>query len=129
MIFYWIEKDGLVAIIYQYDKNEDIKNEDALNTADDNKSHDNHNNASNNDKSFEQRIVSHVDISKDRDIKRDPTYGIELLRSLAVKSANPSDTDIVNSCITGLFSILTYISPSILQVVEIVLEIRLTGHD
>lgn len=35
-----------------------------------------------------------------------------MLRSLAVKSMNSSDTDVVNSCITGLFSIFSYVTKS-----------------
>jgi len=111
----WVEKDELIATIYANDKNEVIKNEKLLNTGDDyddGNNHSKYNTKSNHDKSYEQRIVSYIDISKDRDISKDPTYGIELLRSLAVKSINSSDTDVVNSCITGLFSIFRYVSKS-----------------
>ena len=113
----WIEKDELIATIYAYDKNGDIKNEKTLNPDDyDVNDYGNkcikYNTKSNNDKSYEQRIVSYIDISKDRDISKDPTYGIELLRSLAVKSMHSSDTDVVNSCITGLFSVFRYVSKS-----------------
>lgn len=107
----WVEKDELIATIYAYDKNRDIKNEKLLD-ADNGNNHSKYNNKSNPDKSCEQRIVSYIDISKDRDISKDPKYGIELLRSLAVKSMNSSDTDVVNSCITGLFSIFRYVTKS-----------------
>lgn len=110
----WIEKDELIASIYEYGKTIDLKNAE---TPDTDKNNDNHNNQdnknkSNSDKLFEQRIISYIDISKDRDINKDPLYGIELLRSLAVKSINSSDTDVVNSCITGLFSTLKAILKS-----------------
>lgn len=78
----WIEKDSTIATIY-----------------------DNGNNNSRNN-NFDQKILSAIDIAKDRDILTDPTYGIEVLRSLAVKSIDQFDTDVVNSCITGLFRVL-----------------------
>jgi hypothetical protein len=107
----WVEKDELIATIYAYDKNRDITNEKLID-ADNGNNQSRYNNKSNPDKSCEQRIVSYIDISKDRDISKDPKYGIELLRSLAVKSMNSFDTDVVNSCITGLFSIFSYVTKS-----------------
>ena len=54
---------------------------------------------------FQNQILSSIDINKDRDISKDPMFGIELLRNLAIKSAKKNDIDIANSCITGLFRI------------------------
>ncbi len=70
----WVEKDELIATIYAYDKNGNIKNEKLLD-ADNGNKHSKYNNKSNHDKSCEQRIVSYIDISKDRDISKDPKYG------------------------------------------------------
>ncbi len=112
----WVEKDELIATIYANDISGVKKNEKLLNASDDygddDNNHGKYSTKSNHDKSYEQRIVSYIDISKDRDIFKDPTYGIELLRSLAVKSISSSDTDVVNSCITGLFSVFRYVSKS-----------------
>lgn len=36
---------------------------------------------------FQNQILSSIDINKDRDISKDPVFGIELLRNLAIKSA------------------------------------------
>ncbi len=68
----------------------------------------------NNDKSkqknliddLEKKIISSININKERDLSKDPFFGIELLRSLAIKSASNNDIDVTNSCITGLFKIL-----------------------
>jgi len=57
---------------------------------------------------LEQKIISSININKERDISKDPFFGIELLRSLAIKSASTNDIDITNSCITGLFRVLLY---------------------
>ena len=110
----WIEKDEVIASIYEYNKTTDLKDMDTLHAERSNNNYNNQDmdNRLTNDKSFEQRIISYIDISKDRDINKDPTYGIELLRSLAIKSINSSDTDVVNSCITGLFSSLKAILKS-----------------
>ncbi|MBA3749411.1 MAG: DUF2254 domain-containing protein [Nitrosopumilus sp.] len=109
----WIEKDELIAKIYEYDLDVKLKvQQDRLNINGNNNKDNYINHRFNYDKSYEQKIISYIDISNDRDISKDPIYGIELLRSLAVKSVNSSDTDVVNSCITGLFSILRYISKS-----------------
>lgn len=58
---------------------------------------------------LEEKIISTMDINNDRDIYRDPFYGIEMLRTLSIKSASNNDIDITNACITGLFRILVYI--------------------
>ena len=47
-------------------------------------------------------------ITPDRDLSRDPMFGLEILRSVAIKSAGLGDTDVIKSCITGLFRILHY---------------------
>ena len=49
-----------------------------------------------------------MEITPDRDLSRDPLFGIELLRSVSTKSATLGDVDVIKSCITGLFRILHY---------------------
>lgn len=58
---------------------------------------------------LEQKIISSIEINNVRDITRDPFYGIELLRTISIKSASNNDIDVTNSCITGLFRILVYV--------------------
>lgn len=58
---------------------------------------------------LEQKILSSIEINNDRDISRDPFYGIELLRTISIKSASNNDIDVTNACITGLFRVLVYI--------------------
>jgi hypothetical protein len=65
----WVEKDELIATIYVYNKNRDIKNEKLLDDANGN-NQSKYNNKSNPDKSCEQRIVSYIEISKDRDLSK-----------------------------------------------------------
>ena len=59
-------------------------------------------------KKCKNRIMSAMEITQDRRYSDDPLFGIELLRSLAVKSAAMHDTDVVKSTVTGLFEILIY---------------------
>ena len=54
------------------------------------------------------KISSAIEITQERTYDSDPLFGVELLRSLAVKSAAMHDTDVVKSTVTGLFKILTY---------------------
>lgn len=116
----WIEKGSILAIVYgdktkiittpaeeeikpsSYDK--DKKKKEVRGKV----SHfDNINSKDKNDTNrFDKSILSALDISHDRDFSRDPFYGIEILRSLAIKSVNQYDIDVVNSCITGLFRVL-----------------------
>ncbi|MGD9671916.1 MAG: DUF2254 family protein [Candidatus Nitrosocosmicus sp.] len=56
----------------------------------------------------EDGILASMEITPDRDLSRDPLFGIELLRSLSTKSATLGDVDVIKSCITGLFRILHY---------------------
>jgi len=53
-------------------------------------------------------ILEGMEITPDRDLSRDPLFGIELLRSVSTKSATLGDVDVIKSCITGLFRILHY---------------------
>ncbi|HKO65687.1 MAG TPA: DUF2254 family protein [Candidatus Nitrosocosmicus sp.] len=55
-----------------------------------------------------QKFLRSMEITNDRDLTHDPLFGIEVLRSVAVKSAELGDTDVIKSCITGLFRILHY---------------------
>lgn len=111
-----IEKNDVLAVIYSYDKSKHLikcNNHNNHHYQDnDIQKTDNINNDTNKDyknKSFNQDFISKVAISTDRVISNDPVYGLEIVQSLAVKSSNQSDTDIVGSCITGLFRILRHI--------------------
>ena len=55
-----------------------------------------------------QKFIRSMEIENDRDLSRDPLFGIEVLRSVAIKSADLGDTDVIKSCITGLFRVLHY---------------------
>ncbi|MGB7881340.1 MAG: hypothetical protein WBL44_01325, partial [Nitrososphaeraceae archaeon] len=57
---------------------------------------------------YTHKILSAIEITQERTYDKDPLFGIELLRSLAVKSAAMHDTDVVKSTVTGLFKILSY---------------------
>ena len=57
---------------------------------------------------YTHKILSAIEITQERTYDKDPLFGIELLRSLAVKSAATHDTDVVKSTVTGLFKILSY---------------------
>lgn len=59
-------------------------------------------------KKYKDKILSSLEITQDRRYDDDPLFGIELLRSLAIKSAAMHDTDVVKSTVTGLFKILSY---------------------
>lgn len=59
-------------------------------------------------KKCEGKILSSMEIVQDRIYDNDPLFGIELLRSLAIKSEAMHDTDVVKSTVTGLFKILSY---------------------
>lgn len=56
------------------------------------------------------KILSNTRISKERDLNIDPFYGIDLLRSIAIKASDSKDIDVVNSCISALFDILFYVT-------------------
>lgn len=57
---------------------------------------------------YTHKILSAIEITQERTYDRDPLFGVDLLRSLAVKSATTYDTDVVKSTVTGLFKILSY---------------------
>ena len=127
----WIEKSDTIVVIYEYNNlahnekreesespknhvkdnndNNTYKNDNQLNntTNNKNKNIDDHDNNTI-DKDIEQKIIEGFDITPDRDLSRDPLFGIEILRSVAVKSAGLGDTDVIKSCITGIFRILHY---------------------
>ena len=93
--------------------NDDYKNNEIVN----NNNNTNIKNSKNNNKKeqqkkfvndLEQKILSSININNNRDISKDPFYGIELLRTLSIKTASNNDIDVTNACITGLFKILVY---------------------
>lgn len=117
----WIEKQDVIAVVYEYNDSKKNKNETESQNAQKDESifeienHDDSDNVTSNNKHDEdnvnkakQKLLQHIEISDDRDLARDPLFGIEVLRSVAIKSAELGDTDIVKSCITGMFRILHY---------------------
>jgi uncharacterized membrane protein len=98
-------------------REENYNQEDKINIINNNNKTNKTNNKNSNDKDkkeknliedLKQKIISSININKDRDISKDPFFGIELLRSLTIKSASNNDIDVTNSCITGLFRILFF---------------------
>lgn len=65
-------------------------------------------NQDDNVKRCRNEILSGMEITPDRSYDKEPFFGIELLRTLAVKSAAMHDTDVVKSTIAGLFRVLIY---------------------
>ena len=108
-----VEDGNILVMIYGVDnknKEDDEKEENKpKDKVDNNKNNNNKKKNKNTTNEFQQTILSSFDINKDRDISRDYTYGIELLKSLAIKSITQKDSDITNSCISGLFRILIYV--------------------
>jgi hypothetical protein len=51
-------------------------------------------------------ILSGLEIGKTRNLSSDPSYGLEMIRNLAIKAINQSDIETTTSCIKGLFKIL-----------------------
>lgn len=114
----WIETGNTLVIVSETNNTEKIEEEDIEFSLTDNDSiQDNKIQKENNRmkykkniiSDFQNQILSSIDINKDRDISKDPIFGIELLRNLAIKSAKKNDIDIANSCITGLFKILIFL--------------------
>lgn len=105
----WVEKRDTVATVYGYN------NSFGPNTSMDGKQETSTDDAGDGDgkadddiKEIKQKFLNNLQISSDRDLSRDPMFGLEILRSVAVKSTHLGDTDVVMSCITGLFRILHY---------------------
>jgi hypothetical protein len=99
-------KDSIIATIYYNTENTNFTlHEKSLSLL-------NNNNNNKEDNKISNGILSTVDIDKDRNISTDPYYGMEVLRSLAIKAASQFDTDVTNSCITGFFRILNHIFKS-----------------
>lgn len=91
----WIETDSILARIYGNDRKDNYgKGDHAIRDS---------------NKEFDQKLLSSIEIAKNRDIRTDPQYGIEILRSLAVKSIDQFDTDIADSCVTGIFRIILHL--------------------
>jgi uncharacterized membrane protein len=131
---YWLEwskplgdrvnKNDMLGILYKYKKNErsesfpDDKGENRCennfgqnvehNHRDNHKYNKENNSQKQNDKTY-STIVSAVQVTKDRNLRSDPLYGIDLIQSIAVKASNSRDIDVVRSCISGLFDILRFI--------------------
>ena len=114
----WIETGNTLVIVSETNNTEKIEEEDIeFSLTDKDSLQDNKIQKENNRmkykkniiSDFQNQILSSIDINKDRDISKDPIFGIELLRNLAIKSAKKNDIDIANSCITGLFKILIFL--------------------
>lgn len=114
----WIEKQDVLVVVYEYEDSKKNKHETESLPAQEDKmvfeieSHDNAGGKNQHNKDnvskAKQKLLQHIEINDDRDLERDPLFGIEVLRSVAVKSAELGDTDVVKSCITGMFRILHY---------------------
>lgn len=57
---------------------------------------------------LQSKVVVNVRISNERDLNVDPFYGIDLLRSIAIKAIDSKDIDMVGSCVLALFDVLLY---------------------
>jgi Predicted membrane protein (DUF2254) len=113
----WIEKQDNIAVVFEYNgpKKTENENEDQILKKDrfsfENENYNNdetkktRQNKDNINK-IKEKFLQSIEITDDRDLSRDPLFGIEVLRSVAVKSADLGDTDVIKSCITGLFRIL-----------------------
>lgn len=129
----WSGKGEYIAVLYEYVKENtnnipkrsqfidpniinknnnqaDNKKNNTINN--DNTSINNNDHYSNNDSSIKEQIVSSIRVTKDSNLSEDPILGIKLLGEMALKSNNLRDYDVVNSVITGLFRILTYVYSS-----------------
>lgn len=114
----WVEKQDVMAVVYEIDDDKNskhkIKNQKEqkgeFSVEIENLKMVGSKNRHNKDdfSRAKQKLLQHVEITEDRDLERDPLFGIEVLRSVAVKSAELGDTDVVKSCITGMFRILHY---------------------
>lgn len=106
-----VHKGNVIATVYginssdRPDKVEELERKNPINNNGPNNTGSKDSNLCN----LDQKIVSTIDVNKERDFHRDPAYGLELLRSFAIKSASNNDIDLTNACITGLFTILVYI--------------------
>ena len=119
----WLEKDSVIAVIYSNEEKAETVEKNSSYRGGDEKDEDEEevdeqktitphsegtDNKDNKDNSnIDQKILSAIDIGQDRDISNDPTHGIEILGSLAIKSTNQFDIDVVTSCVTGLFRVLS----------------------
>ncbi|MDP8907409.1 MAG: DUF2254 domain-containing protein [Thermoproteota archaeon] len=105
----WIEKRDTVATVYGYNNSFGPNTSmDGIQETTTDDVGDGEGKADDDIKEIKQRFLQNLQISSDRDLSRDPMFGLEILRSVAVKSASLGDTDVVMSCITGLFRILHY---------------------
>lgn len=114
----WIEKQDTLAKLYEF--NPQISNDKSKNINYANYEKDKNQNIMKSEdfEDFEQNLLSGLEISTDRDLSRDPLFGTEVLRSVAVKGLSLGDTDVVKSCITGLFRILhhSYLNKGIIGI-------------
>ncbi|WP_458745993.1 DUF2254 family protein [Candidatus Nitrosocosmicus sp. T] len=113
----WIEEQDNIAIVYEFDEFStsekkawsQISGEKRISIGNLSQKKDRRNQHNKADISkTKQKFLRCMEITDDRDLARDPLFGIEVLRSVAVKSAELGDTDVIKSCITGLFRVLHY---------------------
>ena len=113
----WIEEQDNIAIVYEFDEFStsekktwsQISGEKRISIGNLSQKKDRRNQHNKDDISkTKQKFLRCMEITGDRDLARDPLFGIEVLRSVAVKSAELGDTDVIKSCITGLFRVLHY---------------------
>lgn len=104
-----VRKNEVIAIVYRESgRTQSSSNQDkdmiGGNDSDNNYSNSYHKKI----KKCKDKILSSIEVTQDRSYDNDPLFGIELLRSLAVKSLAMHDTDVAKSTVTGLFKILSY---------------------
>jgi uncharacterized membrane protein len=113
----WIKEQDNIAIVYEFDEfiasekktRSQIPIEKRISLENGERKKDRRNQHSEDGISkAKQKFLRCMEITNDRDLTHDPLFGIEVLRSVAVKSAELGDTDVIKSCITGLFRILHY---------------------
>lgn len=112
----WIEKQDAIAVVYEYDDSKKNRDEIESQTMQkdelvfESEKHDNVRTNNQHDKNnvskAKQKLLQHMERNDDRDLERDPFFGIEVLRSVAIKSLGLGDTYVVKSCITGMFRTL-----------------------
>ncbi|MDQ4100905.1 MAG: DUF2254 domain-containing protein, partial [Thermoproteota archaeon] len=89
-----VMKNEVIAVMYRYGKIPQEISESNKSTDEDIES------------MFKEAIYAGLTIGQNRSVSSDPHYGLEIIRNLAIKAINQSDIATINSCITGLFSIL-----------------------
>ena len=100
----WISEKEIIATLYEYDKNKEYNKNNDVNSTINEKTQ-----KQGNELSFNEKILSSIDITNDSNLSDDPVLGVRLLGELASKSSKLRDYDVINSILLGLFRILSYV--------------------